>query len=241
MTSPSDLFERKEFQFAMLPPCITMLLGATKSGKTHLLGQILKNFRNIFAKGTVVVRFVLVYAQFQPVYTQFVDDIKTHYPRCQTVIFQGFSDETVEKLKKPSFWENKNKNEMSILILDDVSKSLNKNADDFFDMLSHHSNISMLNIVSKYTVTCFYYSFIPGCPTVPCSSERCIEKCRLYNRNEKGTQPWSDQFVGSSVFQGKKQLFGSCTGPTYRFIYRRSFAQRVEHRKGYWRKSGKIS
>lgn len=141
-----EIFNPKSFFFSLTAPSITFLFGGTNSGKTHLMGQILSQFRQLFASNVQVANVVLVYSFYQPYYNLYFDAIKTFFPKVKIQVFKGLTSENVAELKKSELWHLKGANDYTIFILDDVASSISKDLDAFWEGRCHHERISKLKL-----------------------------------------------------------------------------------------------
>jgi hypothetical protein len=123
-------------------PSITFLFGGTKSGKTHLLGQLLSEFRSLFDKNVKVVNFVLVYRFYQEYYSEYIKAVKSAFPKVRIHVFKELTPENVAELQNSRLWSVDGKDEYSIFILDDVASTITKDLNDFWEGRCHHENIS---------------------------------------------------------------------------------------------------
>ena len=141
------MFDNKSFFFALNAPSIFLIIGSTASGKSYLIGSLLDQFKSIFTKGIKIKRMIVVYSTYQQFYHQYAKSLKRQFPSMENPIgLQGLTADTIAKLKRTETWKTTtsggDENQYSILVLDDVSHSLNKEMDDFFEVWSHHQKIS---------------------------------------------------------------------------------------------------
>lgn len=137
-----EIFNPKSFFLSLSAPCITFLFGGTSSGKTHLMGQILGQFQQLFTSNVRVVNFVLVYSFYQPYYNAYIEAVKKINPKVRIQVLKGLTPENVETLQKTDTWRVAGENEFSIFILDDVASSISKEFDAFWEGRCHHERIS---------------------------------------------------------------------------------------------------
>lgn len=139
-----EFFNPKTFLFSLAAPSITFLFGGSNSGKTHLLGQILSQFRSLFNRDEqiIIVNFVLVYSFYQDYYNSYIEAIRKVFPNVKVRAFKGLTAENIAQLQKAETWRVKGKNEYSLFILDDVGSSISKDFDAFWEGRCHHEKIS---------------------------------------------------------------------------------------------------
>lgn len=152
-----EFFNPKTFVLCLTAPSITFLFGGTNSGKTHLLGQILNQFRILFDSNVKVVNLVLVYTFYQDIYNVYVEAIRRLFPKVKVKVLKGLTPEHIRELQKQETWRGNGKDEYSILILDDVASSIGKEFDGFWEGRCHHENISkyVFIVVSENYVLVF--------------------------------------------------------------------------------------
>ena len=137
-----EFFNPKSFTLCMAAPSITFLFGGSSSGKTHLLAQILSQFRTLFDSDVKVVNLVLVYSFYQDYYNNYLNAIKVLFPKVRVRVLKGLTPENITELQNPKTWRKASDDEYSIFILDDVASSISKEFDAFWEGRCHHENIS---------------------------------------------------------------------------------------------------
>ena len=137
-----DFFKPKSFFFSLAAPSITFLFGGSNSGKSHLMGQILGQFQQLFTSNVRVVNFVLVYSFYQPYYNAYIEAVKKNNPEVRIQVLKGLTPENVASLQRVETWRVKGKNDYSLFILDDVASSISKDLDAFWEGRCHHEKIS---------------------------------------------------------------------------------------------------
>ena len=155
-----EFFNPKSFFLTIAAPSITFLFGGSNSGKTHLLSQLLSQFRSLFDSNVKVVNFVLVYTYYQDYYNDYIDAVKRVFPKVKVRVFKGLTPENVAKLQKVDTWRTKGKNEYSIFILDDVASVISKDIDAFWEGRCHHENISKTRKSDPEIVCLFVFSML---------------------------------------------------------------------------------
>ena len=138
-----EFFNPKSFFLSFSVPSITFLFGGTNSGKTHLLGQILSQFKTLFDPRIKIVNFVLVYSFYQDYYSLYIEAIRMLFPKVKVRVFKGLTPENVAELQKVETWHVNGKNEYSVFILDDVASSITADFNSFWEGRCHHEKISM--------------------------------------------------------------------------------------------------
>lgn len=118
-------------------PFTCLIAGPTGSGKTHLIRNILKSYKNIFFNlNKPVIKVLWAFGQWQPLLNFFISDnvITKHH--------EGIPSEEIITEFKPD-----------IMIFDDLltefDKENNKKLENIFIKKSHHLNISVIFAVQN--------------------------------------------------------------------------------------------
>lgn len=126
-------------------PSTFILAGASQSGKTTFVLNLLRNVETLFEEPRCVNNIIYFYNQWQPSFEMFqkeniVCDWVSKLPRCEDITERTLlSRETG-----------------SIIIIDDFAQQLTKDTIDIFSKISHHTNAVIIlltqNLFSKNPV-----------------------------------------------------------------------------------------
>ena len=138
--------------FGLEPPFLCCVVGATRTGKTTLVSNLIKQWESIVIGATHLWQVVIVFEHEQPLYEELVRGVKEKFPNVRIVWFWGWNEEA---MKNPDLFRHPtgDKNSQTLLIVDDCLYKLNKSAvlAKICRGQAHHENICMFVIIQDFT------------------------------------------------------------------------------------------